>query len=139
MKLLSGVLDFIQQQHSRPKHYEGYAWLVSTRHLHSILAHGSTCIQFSYYGLPGAGILATELHHSTVSGNHLPTTTPRSQIIRDLSVLLAYFERQQLPVRPDFQVCVQISKVIAALLDDTLNHGLTSPGTNDQPRFPQLV
>ncbi|CEN60887.1 hypothetical protein ASPCAL07559 [Aspergillus calidoustus] len=121
MKLLSGVLDFIQQQHSRPKHYEGYAWL------------------FSYYGLPGAGILATELHHSTVSGNHLPTTTPRSQIIRDLSVLLAYFERQQLPVRPDFQVCVQISKVIAALLDDTLNHGLTSPGTNDQPRFPQLV
>ncbi|KAL3451349.1 hypothetical protein BJX65DRAFT_267802 [Aspergillus insuetus] len=104
MKLLSGVLDFIQQQHSRPKYYEGYAWL------------------FSYYGLPGAGILATELHHSTVSGNPLPTTTPRSQIIRDLSVLLAYFERQQLPIRPDFQVCVQISKVIGAMLDDTLNH-----------------
>jgi hypothetical protein len=124
MKLLSGVLDFIQQQHSRPKYYEGYAWLVSTRHLHSILvlAHDSSCIQFSYYGLPGAGILATELHHSTISGNPLPTTTPRSQIIRDLSVLLAYFERQQLPIRPDFQVCVQISKVIGAMLDDTLNH-----------------
>ncbi|KAJ0415128.1 hypothetical protein BJY00DRAFT_327235 [Aspergillus carlsbadensis] len=104
MKLLSGVLDFIQQQHSRPKYYEGYAWL------------------FLYYGLPGAGILATELHQSTVSGNPLPTTTPRSHIIRDLSVLLAYFERKQLPIRPDFQVCVQISKVIGALLDDTLNH-----------------
>jgi hypothetical protein len=124
MKLLSGVLDFIQQQHSRPRYYEGYAWLVSTRPLHSILAlaQGSFCMQFSYYGLPGAGILATELHHSTVSGNPLPTTTPRSQIIRNLSVLLAYFERQQLPIRPDFHVCVQISKVIGAMLDDTLSH-----------------
>ncbi|KAL4875422.1 hypothetical protein BJY04DRAFT_232680 [Aspergillus karnatakaensis] len=113
MKLLSGVLDFIQQQHSRPKHYEGYAWL------------------FSYYGLPGAGILATELHQSTISGKPLPTTTPRSQLIRDLSVLLAYFEREKLPDRPDFQVCVQISKVIAAMLDDTLNH---YPQPHPQPR-----
>ncbi|KAL2851156.1 hypothetical protein BJY01DRAFT_232975 [Aspergillus pseudoustus] len=103
MELLSGVLDFVQQQHSRPRAYEGYAWL------------------FLYYGLPGAGTLATELYNSTISGTPLPTTTPRSQIIRDLSVLLAYFERKQLPVRPDFVVCTQISKVIGALLDDTLN------------------
>ncbi|KAL2811420.1 hypothetical protein BJX63DRAFT_276357 [Aspergillus granulosus] len=114
MKLLAGVLDFVQQQHSCPRAYEGYAWL------------------FLYYGLPGAGTLATELHHSTISGTPLPTKTPRSQIIRDLSVLLAYFELQQLPVRPDFQVCAQISKVIGALLDETLNNG---PRRNhaDQP------
>jgi hypothetical protein len=40
-----------------------------------------------------------------------------------LSVLLAWFERKCFPDRPDFLVCVQISKVIGALLDDTLNKG----------------
>ncbi|KAL3457428.1 hypothetical protein BJX64DRAFT_295882 [Aspergillus heterothallicus] len=117
MKLLAGVLDFVQQQHSRPRAYEGYAWL------------------FLYYGLPGAGILATELYNSTVNGTPLPTTTPRSQIIRDLSVLLAYFERRALPVRPDFVVCTQISKVIGTLLDDTLNREPNSrpEQTNQRP------
>jgi hypothetical protein len=50
-----------------------------------------------------------------------------------LSVLLAWFERKCFPDRPDFLVCVQISKVIGALLDDTLNKGRPSSQMAPQP------
>ncbi|KAL4926711.1 fungal specific transcription factor domain-containing protein [Aspergillus undulatus] len=106
--LLSSVLDFIQEQHRHPKLRERYTWM------------------FLYYGLPGAGTLATELHQSSQTGVRLPTSKPISQIIRNLSVLLAYFERKKFPDRPDFHICVHISKVISAVLDDTLNKGLPS-------------
>ncbi|KAG2012372.1 hypothetical protein GB937_007202 [Aspergillus fischeri] len=102
-KLLSGVLEFVQQQHCYPELRERFTWT------------------FLFYGLPGAGTLATELHHSTLLGLPLQTSIPCANIIRDLSVLLAWFERKCFPDRPDFLVCVQISKVIGALLDDTLN------------------
>ncbi|KAL4941800.1 hypothetical protein BDV06DRAFT_193768 [Aspergillus oleicola] len=122
-KLLSGVLDFIQQQNSHPELRERYTWL------------------FLYYGLPGAGTLATELHQSVQKGARPAISTPVSKVVRDLSVLLAYFEHKKLPDRPDFQICIQISKVIGAVLDDTLNRGIPPPRTmpinqnelNDQP------
>ncbi|GAQ06507.1 hypothetical protein ALT_3828 [Aspergillus lentulus] len=104
-KLLSGVLEFVQQQHCYPELRERFTWM------------------FLFYGLPGAGTLATELHQSTLRGLPLQTSIPCANIIRDLSVLLAWFECKCFPDRPDFLVCVQISKVIGALLDDTLNKG----------------
>ncbi|GIC85385.1 fungal specific transcription factor domain-containing protein [Aspergillus udagawae] len=114
-KLLSGVLEFVQQQHCYPELRERFTWM------------------FLFYGLPGAGTLATELHHSTLRGVPLQTTIPCASIIRDLSVLLAWFERKCFPDRPDFLVCVQISKVIGALLDDTLNKGRPSSQMAIQP------
>ncbi|RHZ64435.1 fungal specific transcription factor domain-containing protein [Aspergillus thermomutatus] len=119
-KLLSGVLEFVQQQHCYPELRERFTWM------------------FLFYGLPGAGTLATELHHSTLRGVPLQTSIPCANIIRDLSVLLAWFERKSFPDRPDFQVCVQISKVIGALLDDTLNRGLPSSQMAIQPERQQL-
>ncbi|KAF7167894.1 hypothetical protein CNMCM5623_001041 [Aspergillus felis] len=114
-KLLSGVLEFVQQQHCYPELRERFTWM------------------FLFYGLPGAGTLATELHHSTLRGVPLQTTIPCASIIRDLSVLLAWFERKCFPDRPDFLVCVQISKVIGALLDDTLDKGRPSSQRAIQP------
>ncbi|KAL4792629.1 hypothetical protein BDV19DRAFT_380688 [Aspergillus venezuelensis] len=105
-KLLSGVLDFIQQQNSHPELRERYTWM------------------FLYYGLPGAGTLASELHQSVQKGVRPIISTSVSKVVRDLSVLLAYFEHKRFPDRPDFQICMQISKVIGAILDDTLNRGI---------------
>ncbi|KAL4966453.1 uncharacterized protein BDV14DRAFT_208029 [Aspergillus stella-maris] len=116
-KLLSGVLDFIQQQNSHPELRERYTWM------------------FLYYGLPGAGTLATELHQSVQKGERPAISTSVSKVVRDLSVLLAYFEHKRFPDRPDFQICIQISKVIGAILDDTLNRGIPAPqptSTSDQ-------
>ncbi|KAL4904126.1 hypothetical protein BDW74DRAFT_185788 [Aspergillus multicolor] len=107
-KLLSGALDFIHREHCHHELRERQTWL------------------FLHYCLPGAGTLATELHQATLRGVPLPTSTPVSHIVRDLSVFLAYFERKKMPNRPDLQVCVQISKVIGNLLDDTLTQGLPS-------------
>ncbi|KAL4954549.1 hypothetical protein BDW69DRAFT_183442 [Aspergillus filifer] len=116
-KLLSGALDFIQQQNSHPALRERYTWM------------------FLYYGLPGAGTLATELHQSVQKGIRPAISTPVSKVVRDLSVLLAYFEHKRFPDRPDFQICIQISKVIGAILDDILNRGIPPPQpttTSDQ-------
>lgn len=90
--------------------------------------------QFLYYGLPGAGTLAAELHQSTLSRVSIQTSVPVSKIIRDLSVLLSYFERERLPDRPDFQVCTHIGKMIGALLDDTLNRGLPDSTQLQRPQ-----
>lgn len=88
--------------------------------------------QFLYYSLPGAGTLAAELHQSTLSRVPIQISLPVSKIVRDLSVLLSYFERERLPDRPDFQVCTHIGKMIGALLDDTLNRGLPPDSTKLQ-------
>lgn len=93
--------------------------------------------QFLYYGLPGAGTLAAELHQSTLSRVPIQTTVPVSKVVRDLSVLLSYFERERLPDRTDFQVCTHIGKMIGALLDDTLNRGLPDSTQQQHPHQDQ--
>ncbi|KAL4939130.1 hypothetical protein BDV06DRAFT_231249 [Aspergillus oleicola] len=110
-RLLSGALDLINREHCHHELRGRQTWL------------------FLHYCLPGAGTLATELHQATLSGVPLPTSTRVSHIVRDLSVFLAYLERKTMPDRPDLQVCVQISKVIGTLLDDTLSQGLPSQRT----------
>ncbi|KAL2865380.1 uncharacterized protein BJX67DRAFT_389390 [Aspergillus lucknowensis] len=102
-KLLSDVLDLVEHQRRHAEIRGRFPWL------------------YLYYGLPAAGTLATELLQSTLSGLPLRTSTPRSQIIRDLSVLLGRLERKNLPERPDLSVCVQIGKVIGGVLDEALN------------------
>ncbi|RDW84089.1 fungal specific transcription factor domain-containing protein [Aspergillus mulundensis] len=120
-KLLSGALDFIHREHGHHELRERQTWL------------------FLHYCLPGAGTLATELHQAALRGVPLPTSTPVPHIVRDLSVFLAYFERKKMPKRPDLQVCVQISKVIGNLLDDTLTHGLPSRSMRNQSQGDDLL
>ncbi|OJJ52912.1 hypothetical protein ASPSYDRAFT_51583 [Aspergillus sydowii CBS 593.65] len=118
-ELLSGALEFIQRQSCHPELGGRFPWL------------------FLYYGLPGAGTLAAELHQSTLSRVPIQTTVPVSKVVRDLSVLLSYFERERLPDRPDFQVCAHIGKMIGALLDDTLDRGLPDSTQQQHPHQDQ--
>ncbi|KAE8344237.1 hypothetical protein BDV24DRAFT_127673 [Aspergillus arachidicola] len=108
MGLLSGMLDLMKQQERFVELRERFTWI------------------FLFYGLPGAGTLATELHQHTLKGLPLPSSIPCSRIVRDLSVAISWVEKQNLPNRSDYQLCLQINKVISRLLDDTLNQGLTS-------------
>ncbi|KAE8152650.1 hypothetical protein BDV25DRAFT_150805 [Aspergillus avenaceus] len=106
MKLLSAMLDYIRQQWRIRELKQRYAWI------------------FFFYGLPGAGTLAAEIRQSTLEGTQLPLSVPYSRIIRDLSVAVSWFENYNYPRRPDYQLCLQISKVISKLLDETLDHSL---------------
>ncbi|KAE8413664.1 hypothetical protein BDV36DRAFT_268048 [Aspergillus pseudocaelatus] len=108
MRLLSGMLDLMKQQERFVELRERFTWI------------------FLFYGLPGAGTLATELHQHTLKGLPLPSSIPCSRIVRDLSVAISWVEKQNLPNRSDYQLCLQISKVISRMLDDTLNQGLIS-------------
>ncbi|KAE8394660.1 hypothetical protein BDV23DRAFT_146898 [Aspergillus alliaceus] len=108
MKLLSGMLDLMKQQERFVELRERFAWI------------------FLFYGLPGAGTLATELHQHILKGIPLPSSVSCSRIIRDLSVAISWIENQKFTSCADYQLCLQISKVISRLLDDTLNHGLAS-------------
>ncbi|OGM47069.1 GPI transamidase component PIG-U [Aspergillus bombycis] len=115
MRLLSGMLDLMKQQERFIELRERFTWI------------------FLFYGLPGAGTLATELHQHTLKGLPLPSSIPCSRIVRDLSVAISWVEKQNSRNRSDYQLCLQISKVISRLLDDTLNQGLISArDTNSQ-------
>ncbi|KAE8382985.1 hypothetical protein BDV26DRAFT_252425 [Aspergillus bertholletiae] len=115
MRLLSGMLDLMKQQERFVELRERFTWILL------------------FYGLPGAGTLAAELYHHTLKGLSLPSSISCSRIVRDLSIAISWVEKQSLPNRSDYQRCLQISRVISRLLDDTLNQGLASvKGTNSQ-------
>ncbi|PLB51347.1 hypothetical protein P170DRAFT_356191 [Aspergillus steynii IBT 23096] len=77
---------------------------------------------FLLYGLPAAGVLAIELHRCTVSETPLPSCIPRSKIIRNLGLLVSWFEDANSSMSVTQKNCVQVSEVITRLLDETLNH-----------------
>ncbi|PGH14178.1 hypothetical protein AJ80_06047 [Polytolypa hystricis UAMH7299] len=101
MQAVSAVMDFSKQQ---------------TKAYRASIA----CI-FLFYTFSAAGVLAIELHACTVSNIPMPSSYPRSEIIRSLTVLISWFESDDIPGAA-YKECVPISKVISKLLDDTLNH-----------------
>ncbi|PYI11757.1 hypothetical protein BO78DRAFT_302657 [Aspergillus sclerotiicarbonarius CBS 121057] len=105
------------------------------------------CIYLSY-GIPAAGILVTELYSYTLANRLLPASTPRSEIIRLLSVLIAWVQSTELPPSTTAVATKELTKVISQLLDDTLNHqhgvvaedaeiNVAGPGIRDAEFLPQ--
>ncbi|KAF5856992.1 hypothetical protein ETB97_006448 [Aspergillus alliaceus] len=104
MQIVSAVTDFAKHRDQESSIRGQYTWI------------------FLFYALPAAGVVATELHRSTVSGVQLPCSTPRSRIIRDLSLLASWFESATLPASDTHQACVEVTKVMIRLLNSTLDY-----------------
>ncbi|PYI25619.1 putative fungal-specific transcription factor [Aspergillus indologenus CBS 114.80] len=93
-----------------------------TRRFHSHeIQRQFACIYLSY-GIPAAGILVTELHSHTLANRAFPAATPRPEIIRSLSVLLAWVQATPLPPSTTAVAARELTKVVGRLLDDALNH-----------------
>ncbi|KAM5438395.1 hypothetical protein MferCBS31731_004972 [Microsporum ferrugineum] len=112
MQAVSAVIDFTKQGEKKGnKVWKDFAWV------------------FLLYALPTAGVLAIELHRCTVTETPLSSTAPRSEVIRNLSTIVSWFECTDLPVNATHNTCVEVSKAINKLLDDTLNY---QPGTGQR-------
>lgn len=104
MQMLSAVLDLTKLNGSREEIQERYSHI------------------FLYFGLPSAGVLAYELRDSMFSNRPMTTSIPRSRIIRNLNLLVSWFETTALRSSRECGVCAEVTKVLSRLLDDTLNH-----------------
>lgn len=104
MKMLSAVLDLTKQNGRREEIQERYSHL------------------FLFYGIPSAGVLAYELRDCTLAGRALPTSIPRSKIVRNLNSIVSWFEKTATPSSRECGICAEVTKVISRLLDDTLNY-----------------
>ena len=76
------------------------------------------------YGIPASGVLATELYQRTVSNQPLPSSKPRSEIIRTLSFLVSWVQNTVTEEQPSMtpSACLELNNVISKLLDDTLDY-----------------
>ncbi|RAQ57303.1 fungal specific transcription factor [Aspergillus flavus] len=122
MQIVSVVTDFTRQRDQEGSIREQYTWI------------------FLFYALPAAGVVATELHRCTVSRVPLPCSIPRSRIIRNLSLLVSWFESANPPNNSTHQACVEVTKAMIKLLDDTLDYPSRGqmadgpqPGTGNRP------
>lgn len=52
----------------------------------------------------------------------MSSSAPRSEVVRNLSMIVSWFECTDLPVNATHNTCVEVSKAINKLLDDTLNY-----------------
>ncbi|KAL5361377.1 putative fungal-specific transcription factor [Aspergillus floccosus] len=104
MQIVSVVMEFAKHHDQKGSMWDQYTWI------------------FLLYALPAAGVVATELHRYTVSRMPLPWSTSKSRIIRDLSVLISWFEISNSPTSHTHQACVEVTKVLTKLLNDTLDY-----------------
>ncbi|GFF59720.1 hypothetical protein IFM51744_10025 [Aspergillus udagawae] len=122
MEIVSVVMEFAKHHDQQGSMREQYTWI------------------FLFYALPAAGAVATELHRCTVSSVPLPCSMSRSRIIRDLSLLVSWFEGANPSTCHTHQVCVEVTMVIIRLLNDTLDYPTggemvdgPQPGTGNRP------
>jgi hypothetical protein len=104
MRLLSTVLVFNKQRSQA----------------YSIQRHFPTIILF--YCLPSAGVLALELRRSTLQNVPLPGALSRADVIRNLSVLISCLEWVILPGDGNHNLCSELNKMLALVLDEVLNY-----------------
>ena len=74
-----------------------------------------------FYGVSSAGVLAAELSRSTQTGESLPASIPRAELIRNLSVLVSYLEWVTSPGDGNYAACSEASKLLARILDEALD------------------
>jgi hypothetical protein len=81
-----------------------------------------------FYGLPTGGVLATELRNCTLSGTQLEPSISRSELIRNLSLLITSIEWIDEPSHRYYNLCKDAHVMLIAILDETLNY---QPGVMD--------
>ena len=79
-------------------------------------------------------MLAAELKLCTQNGLSLPASISRSELIRNLSVLISYLEWVTRPGDGNHAACSEASKMLARILDEALN----SQSNVEQPCQPVL-
>ncbi|PWY77393.1 hypothetical protein BO70DRAFT_317419, partial [Aspergillus heteromorphus CBS 117.55] len=151
MELVEGMLEFVTQQERCAELRERFIWiflfyllpgagtLAASLHQHTIpqtqtptqaqtQTHTSTTTSTSTSTpfTPPASTNTSTLPNPI--NNPLPCSSPYSRIIRSLSVVIAWFENKRLllPQRSDYQVCLQISRVIGGLVDEVVDWRFTS-------------
>lgn len=94
-------------------------------------------IKYLLYGIPASGVLATELHRHTLSNQPLPSSKPRSEVIRTLSFLVSWVRNTITEEQPSATIgaCLELNNVIFKLLDDALDCQPPSGSGQDDARF----
>ncbi|OKL61728.1 hypothetical protein UA08_03061 [Talaromyces atroroseus] len=103
MQLLSVIIDMIKQV-QRHENIKQIPWILLI------------------YGIPAAKVLVTEVHRHTVSNQPLPSSSSRSEIIRNLSFLISWVETSGMSPSVTGAACLELTKLIGRLLDEALNY-----------------
>ncbi|GFG20960.1 hypothetical protein IFM61606_00909 [Aspergillus udagawae] len=74
------------------------------------------------YVIPAAGVVVTEIHRHTLSNRALPSSMPRSEIIRTLSFVISWFQTSELPSTSSSTACMELINLISRLLDNSLDY-----------------
>ncbi|KAG2003911.1 hypothetical protein GB937_009274 [Aspergillus fischeri] len=74
------------------------------------------------YVIPAAGVLVSEIHRHTLSNRALPSSMPRSEIIRTLSFVISWFQTSELPSTSSSTACMELITLISRLLDNSLDY-----------------
>lgn len=97
------------------------------------------------YGLPSGSILVTALQEQSATGESFPSSITRSEIIRNLSVLISNLESVARPVDGNYAICRKAAKTFTRLLDDVLDpkpsaitHNSLDIGVMDSPGLGDL-
>ena len=83
--------------------------------------------QITQFGLPAAGVLALELLQHSQAGVRPPDHLPRSEVVQNLSRLIAYIKPLVLKEDANYILCVQARWVIQRILDQVLSLPFTVP------------
>jgi hypothetical protein len=74
------------------------------------------------YGLPSAGVLATELRHCILTNTALEPSISRSQLIRNLSLLTTSLGWVDKPDHRYYNLCRDAYEKLETILDEALNY-----------------
>ena len=75
------------------------------------------------WGIPSAGVLSVELLKQTKNPGKNNINLPRSEIIRNLSLLIGFLEWVR-PAAGNYKLCAQMCHIIKHILDQILNPSL---------------
>lgn len=92
---------------------------------------------FSYtillYGIPSASVLVSALQEQARTGQAFPPQIARSEIIRNLSVLISNLESVARPGDGNYALCKKAAKVFTRIIDNVLDQGLVRNTHSDTP------
>ncbi|KAI9752115.1 MAG: hypothetical protein M4579_005753 [Chaenotheca gracillima] len=84
-----------------------------------------------HFAVPSAGVLANELRLRTQRGEPTPPSTSRSQIIRQVSVLISILEAVSWPAEGNSDLCDSAAKTLSRILSDVLDNAVPTLANAD--------
>lgn len=115
-QMLTTVMVVIKQHSLTHELQRDYAWIVL------------------FYGVSSAGVLAAELSYCTRTNKSLLPWVSRSELIRNLSVLISYLEWVTRPGDGNYAACSEASNMLARILDEALDpQAVSNDKQTEQP------